>query len=248
MHRPGRVAVAAIALLGALSGCTTASQPSPTHAPSLAAVTHTPRSTAAHRAAPDPAPVPGSLHTPATTAGSLSVRSFPTPHALGPGWRYAVDKGSAEDGYLGNGTPALARDPAEVVAAAVPLGCPRPVPLTTPRHVLEVDYTHHGSKVVALRSRFPSGRQARAFYAARALDIAACRGRSSGPGIGVLVRSVVRLPTGVLVSDRTPQSDPWSEVALVDGDTVVLLAEHGGRRSSVVNPAQARHIAEVFRS
>jgi hypothetical protein len=177
----------------------------------------------------------------------MSMRSFPRPRDLGPGWRYAVDHGSAEDGYLGNGTPALARDPAEVVAAAVPLGCPRPAPLGRPRHVLEVDYSHGPAKVVVLRSRFPGSRQANAFFAARARDIAACRARTSGAGIGVLVSSAIHLPSGVLLSDRTPHSDPWSELALVDGDAVVLLAEHGTPGSPALTRSQARHIAQVFR-
>ena len=77
---------------------------------------------------------------PATTSGPLSKRSFPTPRQLGAGWRYAVDPGSAEEGYAGNGTPALARNPQEVVQTAVPLGCARARPMPAPAHALEVDY------------------------------------------------------------------------------------------------------------
>ena len=36
--------------------------------------------------------------------------------ALGAGWDYRVDPGSVEDGYAGNGTPAMSRDPQEVAA------------------------------------------------------------------------------------------------------------------------------------
>jgi hypothetical protein len=151
--------------------------------------------------------------TPAATSGRLSVRSFPRPGDLGPGWRYWVDPGDPEAGYVGNGTPALARDPAEFVATAVPLGGRRPAAMPTPIHVLEVDYRHADVKVVTLRAVFPAG-QARRFFAARLANLRACRGTDTGTADGVLVRHVAEPRAGLVLSDRTPDSRAhWAERA-----------------------------------
>ena len=52
----------------------------------------------------------------------------------------------------------------------------------------------------------------------------ACLGQEPSPAIGPLVRDVVPLAPAALASVRTPRSAPWGELAVVDGDTVALVA------------------------
>jgi hypothetical protein len=177
----------------------------------------------------------------------MSLRSFPSPRKLGSGWHYSVDPGSAEDGYLGNGTPAVQRDPNEVVSAAVPLGCRRPVKMATPRHALEVDYRYHGTKVIAVRGIFDDPAQARSFFLARARNLQGCQGRVSNAAEGVLVKRVERVADGVLLSDRTPNSAPWSELAVLDQDAVVLLAAQAPLARSPFGRDRPAHLARSFR-
>jgi hypothetical protein len=167
------------------------------------------------------------MDAPATTSGPLSRSSFPTPRQLGAGWRYLVDPGDAEEGYAGNGTPTLARNPREVVQTAVPFGCARRTSMPSPTHALEVDYRHRGAKVIAVRTRFDDPSTARTFFDGRTANLRACAGRAAGPAIGPLVERIRQPAAGVLASDRTPRSDPWREVAVLDDNTVVLLAAQG---------------------
>ena len=190
------------------------------------------------------APSPGSMDEPATTSGPLSKRSFPTPRRLGAGWRYAVDPGSAEEGYSGNGTPTLERSPQEIVQTAVPFGCDRPVELVAPTHALEVDYTVAGAKAIAVRGKFDDTRAARSFFAGRARNLRGCEGRTGSPAIGPLVMAVTEPARDALANDRTPRSDPWREVAVLDRDTVVLLAVQG---ADPLTTPQTRRLVTAFR-
>jgi hypothetical protein len=156
-----------------------------------------------------------------------------------------VDPGDAEEGYAGNGTPTLARSPREVVQTAVPLGCARPTRMPTPTHALEADYTLHGATVVAVRSRFAGRAEAARFFAARSANLRACAGVVASAAIGPLVGAITEPATGALASDRTPRSDPWRELAVLDGDTVVLLAVQGRHPLA---PAATRRLVRLLRS
>jgi hypothetical protein len=244
-------AAAAAALLLAVTGCSgdtdeppaAASTPEPTPS-SSAAATPSSSPTASPSSTPG-VPTPGSTERPATTAGPLTKASFPSPQALGPGWRYAVDPGDAEEGYAGNGTSSLARSPEEVVQTAVPFGCDRDAAMPTPAHALEVDYTLRGAKAIAVRGQFASPAQAGTFFSARERNLRACLGRSGSAAIGPLVADLTVPGQGAVSSDRTPASDPWREVAVLDGDTVVLLAVQGADRLS---DPQTRRLVRLFRS
>lgn len=241
----------AVASLTALAGCGSSddrhagSGPAATPGtPSAASITVLPETRATSPRAPG-VPTPGSLAEPATSSGTLSKRSFPTPRRLGPGWAYSVDAGSVEEGYAGNGTPALARNPQEIVQTAVPFGCERRTRLPAPVHALEVDYLLHGAKVIAIRGRFAGAAVARAFFHGRSADLAACVGRSGSTAIGPLVAAMSTPARGALASDRTPRSDPWREVAVLDGDSVALLAARGAHP---LTDAQTRRLVRLFRS
>jgi len=172
-------------------------------------------------------PTPGSTAEPATSSGPLDAASFPDPRRLGRGWRYAVDPGDPEEGYAGNGTPALARDPQEIVQTAVPFGCARRAAMPAPAHALEVDYTLHGRKVIAVRGSFGDPSAAAAFFAGRADNLRACTGRGGSAAIGPLVTAVRARSENALSSRRTPRSDPWQELCVLDRDSVVLVAAQG---------------------
>jgi hypothetical protein len=187
------------------------------------------------------------LETPASRSGPLTRRDFPRPGRLGAGWAYSVDAGDVEEGYLGNGTPVLERDPVEVARLAVPFGCPRSATLPTPQHALEVDYTADDTKVIAIRASFPDSRTAAGFHDTRRAMLEDCRGRSASSAEGVLVGEVRGIgPHGVL-SDRTPESAPWAELGLVDGDQVVLVAAQARLDRPPMTPAGARALVQAFR-
>ena len=235
-----RTVLAAVVLLGVPS-CTseTPAEP-PAETPTAGPATPTTAPTTPTTGAPSP----GSLDEPATTSGPLSKRSFPTPRRLGDGWRYAVDPGNAEEGYAGNGTPTLERDPQEVRRLSVPFGCDRASAMPRPVHALEVDYVSGGRPVIAVRMKFSDATAAEAFFAGRSRNVRACIGRSGSPAIGPLVTTVTSPVAGAVLSDRTPASDPWSELAVLDRDTVVLLAVQG---RDALSPAQTRRLVKAFR-
>ena len=232
------VAASVLALSACSGGDEPAARPRPAPPATTEATSPTPSTTDTG------APSPGSMDEPATTSGPLSRRSFPTPRQLGAGWRYAVDPGSAEEGYSGNGTPTLERSPQELVQTAVPFGCDRPFELTAPTHALEVDYTVAGAKAIAVRGKFGDATEARSFFAGRARNLRGCEGRTGSPAIGPLVMAVTAPAREALANDRTPRSDPWRELAVLDRDTVVLLAVRG---TDPLTTAQTRHLVTAFR-
>lgn len=232
----------ALALIVTVTGCTQSGQPSAApNSPPAPSTTSAPPS-----AEPSP-PKPGSLETPDSSSGSLSQDAFPRPETLGDNWAYAVDAGDAEEGYVGNGTPALERDPEELAALAVPFGCARRAPMPMAKHALEVDYTASGVKVIAIRMEFSSAATARALFDGRLANLQRCRGRSGGQAIGDLVSTVDRLGDGVVLSDRTPRSDAWVELAVLDDDHVVLVAAQTLVDRPPMTRAQTRRLAVAFR-
>ena len=187
------------------------------------------------------------LETPGTSSGPLTRRDFPRPRVLGPSWSYRVDHGDAEEGYSGNSTPVLERDPTEVAMLAVPFGCPRPVDVPVPAHALEVDYTAGGVSVVAVRASFGDPRTASRFFGTRARLLSNCAGTVAGRAEGVLVDEIRRLSATALLNDRTPDSDPWVELAVHDGDQVVLVAAQTRLDSPPMTPDAVADLAHAFR-
>ncbi|HEX4977395.1 MAG TPA: hypothetical protein VFV40_05970, partial [Nocardioides sp.] len=158
-----------------------------------------------------------------------------------------VDPGDAEEGYAGNDTPVLERDPAEVAMLAVPFGCPRPVDVPVPDHALEVDYTADGVSVVAVRAAFGDPRTASRFFGTRARLLRGCEDTAGSKAEGMLVREVRQLSATALLNDRTPDSDPWTELAVHDGDQVVLVAARSRFDASPLTPATVPSVVDAFR-
>jgi hypothetical protein len=242
LRRAGALALTACVLFG-VSAC---SGEDPAAAPAQSPSTSGSGSAASSPGEESETPEPEGPETPATTSGSLSQRSFPRPQALGAGWEYAVDPGDAEEGYAGNGTPTLERNPREIVQLAVPFGCRRPSPMPTPVHALEVDYTADGVKVIAIRSDFDDESTAKQFFTARKANLERCLGRSGGQAIGTIVAQAEALRRGALLNDRTPDSDPWAELAVLDGDQVVLVAAQTNIDSPPMTPSGVRRLADLF--
>lgn len=186
-------------------------------------------------------PAPGAT---GDTAGA-GRRAFPRPADLGPAWTYR--SGFAEEPYADPDAPAVLRDPGEAVRGAVPRGCrppadARPADLEPVRASL-VTYEAAGDWVDALRVQFASPADAARFAASRRSALRTCVGRGSVTAVGPLVTRVVDLDADTLLSDRTPESDAYSEVSVLDRDTVVLVTR---RTDDPPTLRAARALAAAF--
>ncbi|TAK70308.1 MAG: hypothetical protein EPO13_05040 [Actinomycetota bacterium] len=240
-RRPAAPLIAAVALVSACSGAPAGTPPSlEPAATAVAGSTAAPPPQSPSAPVPPPqsesaAEPPGPTPAP-STAGSLTQASLPSPAALGPGWAYRVDPGGAEEGYGGNGTPALAREPAEVVTGLQPLGC-RTRRLPAPQHALEVSYRQAARQAqgVGLLLSFADAAAADAFRAAYTGLLRDC-----STGREPLVR-VLRDTAAAFVSRRTdPLADAgdreWTEVVR-SRDATVLLVSANTSRGAVLDVA-----------
>lgn len=162
-------------------------------------------------------PRPG---TPAPRTGDLGQEDLPAPEQLGEGWAYRVDRGNAEDGYVGSGEPASARDPLEVLGAITPLGC-RPGRLPVPSHALEVTYARDELPAVGLLLKFADESAASHFFDAHTSVIRHCVGRRT------VDLEILRAEPGHFVSSRTEQlgeTPTWVEGVGLRGTQVLLVA------------------------
>jgi hypothetical protein len=186
---------------------------------------------------------------PAVRSGPLRGKDMPRPAALGHGWHFRVDSGSQEDGYVGNGTPTVQRDPNEVAGLAVPLGCVDRGHLPLPRWALESDYAHPSSGTIGLviRLRFATVGNATAFMKRRDLALAACAAQTSrlGPNSTGLVQQLHTV-AGLTVSTRTESGDlhdgsAWTEIAAVGSPAsdVTMLALNAAQSAPVTKRAIA---------
>lgn len=216
--------VGALAFL-ALVGCTggSASSPSPSSGTTDGA---TPAGAASSDApfSPGPSdvdlPAPSEASTPAaSTAGRLSTASFPLP----TGWKPVADGGGAEKGYLGNGTPAHARDPRYAAYELMAVGCAtvKRSTWTDPTAALEVTLAKGQAKGVADALEFSTAQQASAWFGLWKEQVQACRSgndpRTTGSGDA----------TSWVGTRSYAGGDSWSETAAVTGSTVRLYALPG---------------------
>ncbi len=157
---------------------------------------------------------------PDSRSGDLGQEDLPPPSDLGRGWEYRVDKGSAEEGYLGSGEPAIARDPADVLAAITPLGC-RPGQLPMPEAALEVTYTRRDLPGVGLLLQFADDDAAGRFFTEHAGVLQRC---STNGGANV---SIEQRTDDLLVTTRVEQlggTPAWTEGVGLRGAEVMLIA------------------------
>lgn len=158
--------------------------------------------------------------TPDSRSGDLDQNDLPPPAQLGRGWEYRVDKGNAEDGYLGSGEPATAREPASVLAAITPLGC-RPQPLPMPETALEVTYQRGDTPGVGLVLQFAAEAEASRFFDVHAQVIRQCTNS------GRVEVAIERQTSDRLVSTRVEQlgeTPTWTEGVGWHGREIMLIA------------------------
>jgi hypothetical protein len=247
---PAFVAALAVGLVGSLA---LSNRGSPSAAPltDLATASTPSAGTSSPSESTHPSPKPSKVKQaelpkpPATTSGGLTARTLPSAKSLGVGWVFRVDSGSAEGGYVGNGTPTMARKPSEVAMTVLPLGCDQRSDLPMATNVLETDYKQHSHTTagVALRLRFASSKEAGQFVTARRDDLAACAKQPIGPADDGLhlVTGLASTGQGTYVSVRTDPTLPkaqqtWTEVAgWLGGRDVVLLAINAAPKSAVVD-------------
>jgi hypothetical protein len=235
----------ALVLAGLLSGCAGGRASLSTPETPVAAATRdtSPPSPAAPTTATTPVAGSVKMSAPAKRAGPLTGHDMPRPSALGQGWRFRVDDGNTEDGYAGNGTPTVRRDPSEVAGLAVPLGCVDRGSLPRPRWALESDYAHASTRTIGLvvRLRFGTAHDATTFMRHRDAALATCAAQTSSDGVNStgLVQAL-RTVAGLTVSTRTEAGDlhdgsAWTEVAEVGSpDTDVMLVAVNALQSTAV--------------
>lgn len=232
------VRAATLALLASAlcAACSTGAEGRVAAASTATGATGTPSASATPSASPTPTALPSfdRTATPATTAGSLRRASLPLAAVLGPGWRARVDGGSTEDGYTGNGTPSVARDPQDVLAAVRPLGCAEEEvyaeALPMPRFALEVDYRHRptGSNGVGLALEFADAATAARFLEAYSRSLDLCR--SGAGGTTRVTRGTDPGPDALATVTVDPvEQTRWRELTERSGRVVRLLAVEGAR-------------------
>lgn len=129
-------------------------------------------------------PDPRGTSAPAMTSGDLTSSELPAPDQVGRGWVYRIEGNDTEDGP-GNGSPYQERDPTEVAATTLPLGCQQRSALPRPASVLQATYRKtDDTYAVALRMRFDSAAQARQFKDDREADLRACLEQPDDPYSG----------------------------------------------------------------
>jgi hypothetical protein len=219
-----------------LAVCTGCSSPEPVAVASSSVISTPSPTTSA--SSPSPSPTPSSTPTfdreatPATTSGSLKRATLPRPAVLGKGWGTRVDAGSLEDGYTGNGTPTVARDPGDTVAALRPIGCAEESvyaeELPLPAHALEVDYRHRGTGAhgIGLALEFRDLATAEQFFDVYAQSLALCRSGEGGTTRVTMQASPGAEAIATVTVDPFEQTT-WRELAERSGRYVRLLAIEG---------------------
>ncbi len=160
----------------------------------------------------------------ALESGPLSPANLPDPASLGRGWQRYVEAGGEEEGWLGNGTYARARDPHEAANGVLPLGCASRPELTLPvaTHALQGSYrsvTGSAASVVVLQ--FDSPKQARRYFEGLRNLLAAC-GQADGPA-GVAVDLTARGADFTTAVRRYGHAGSWEEVDALVGDRVSIV-------------------------
>lgn len=241
--RRGAVTVLTAGVVLAVGGCSSSPEPQaqqavPSTSSAAASPTPTPASTSASPSS-SPTPEPSSASpsgfdrtaTPATSSGPLSGQALPDPQVLGSGWVARVDPGSAEDGYTGNGTPVIARDPKDLAQAILPIGCAdasvyRVAPPVA-EHALEADYAYRasGAHGVALALDFGDEATAKRFVSVYTGALKRC---TPGEG-GSMVVTVAPAPAGAFASVQTDGAfgTTWRELVVRTGPVVRIVSVEG---------------------
>ncbi|GAA1396209.1 hypothetical protein GCM10009599_23460 [Luteococcus peritonei] len=152
-----------------------------------------------------------------------------------------VQKGSIEEGFLGNGTPAHARDPRYAAYEIMSVGCAevKRDSWTDPTHALEVSLAKGPAKGMAEAMVFADAQQARTWFTQWTAQLKACEG-SSNP------KTTASSTTADSWIGRRSygSADGWAEVGAVMDNTVrlYLLADPDG---AITTQQQQALLAQV---
>ncbi len=197
---------------------------------------------------------------PATTAGPLTQKNLPAADRLGSGFKPYTEPDQPEEGFVSNGRPVRQRDPKEVAASIVPLGCPgteRLSPLPVPANALEQTYRAPGhERAVALVLDYRSEASA-----ARMLDgLADWLGKCTEPSAKAklkltTVRTAARMDRpddGTLYDSRRdigPGASPgtWDETVVREGRRVgMAIVQRGTGEAKVDQGALADYLRTLL--
>lgn len=170
-------------------------------------------------------PMP-SLSPEPTSSGPLGPDDMPRPEVLGEGWAYTVIDGDPhETGFVGNEAATHERHPIEVAELSVPFGCTdRRAAAIVPLFALDATYARGSDQAIAIRMRFASAEDARAFVETRSAALRSCADQPPAYDARQTV-PYVRQIGDVTVSRRTEPAVPghWAELAVVTGESDVML-------------------------
>lgn len=178
----------------------------------------------------------------------LSLGSFPSLEELGQGWSYSTDPTGKGKDYPVDGRPPVEADVVPLMDELSPDGCPSSNPLPVPTSALEVRYGYRGEPVTAFGLAFSSSALAQGFYFLRLDDLEQCIGTTGDDG-RLLVREVVEIADGVVLSDRFPddKDDLSTEMAILTGRAVMLLYAGGPIDAAPFDQDQRLKLAASFR-
>ena len=210
--RSALAAGAAAAAIAALSGCTSGADGSVGATGDSTGLPSSP--SASVTTAP---PSPSSVAT--ADAGPLSETNVPPPVAIGQGWTTNTQPPAGSHGQSDSSWLSV-RDPGDVAAALVPLGCsglrgtPR-YPL--PDHALQGRYVSppDGLNAVVLVLDYPNEAAARSFLGAFSRDISSCPAPATSGPRSPYVRAIT-----VTEATDTRVVDHWSEFGVGAGTSV----------------------------
>ncbi|MET9020484.1 hypothetical protein ABZV93_10910 [Actinopolymorpha sp. NPDC004070] len=210
---------------------------------------------AGDKATEPPMPTP-----PATTAGPLTRKNLPAADRLGSDFKPYTEPDAPEEGFVSNGQPVRQRDPKEVAASIVPLGCPgteRLSPLPVPANALEQTYRAPGRQIaVALVLDYRSEASAARFVDGLADILARCTKPSAKTKATLrtarTVAQVDRPNAGTLFDSRYeagPGAVPgqWDETVVQKGRRVgMTIVQRGTRESRIDHTALAGYLRTLL--
>ncbi|MFD2078939.1 hypothetical protein SAMN05421678_102202 [Actinopolymorpha cephalotaxi] len=252
-----RQLLAGLAIGGLALACAACGSPA-TDTTNAAEGTRTAKPTAAAdqaraKAADPPMPTP-----PATTAGPLTRKNLPAADRLGSGFKPYTEPDAPEEGFVSNGQPVRQRDPKEVAASIVPLGCPgvdQLPPLPVPANALEQTYRVPGRQAaVALVLDYRSEASAARFVDGLADILAKCTPPSAKAKL-LTARTVAKLdrPDARTLfdsrHDEGPRATPgwWDETVVQEGRRVGLaIVQRGTREAKIDHTALAGYLRSLL--
>lgn len=165
--------------------------------------------------------------TPAASSGALTAHSLPAAKVLGPGWRLRVE-GSDEEEGVGNGTAYQQRDPREIVATVLPMGCEERSSSSVPVNVLQSTYAMptEDAYAVALRLRFDSTEHASQFADTLLDDLRTCGDQPDDPYSGAPAPVLVVIPAADTYTSSyqlVGESGVWTKAVRVEGADVLTF-------------------------